>query len=38
VLVEVNGKTIKVKAIEVNGDGTNGGVFDEFEMESPFKN
>jgi len=37
VVVEVKGKKIKVKAIEVNGDGTNGGVFDTFEMTSPFK-
>lgn len=37
VVVEVNGKKIRVKAVEVNGDGTNGGVFDSFEMESPFK-
>ncbi len=35
VVVEVNGKKIKVKAVEVNGDGTNGGVFDSFEMISP---
>ena len=34
----IDGKTIKVKAIEVNGDGTNGGVFDSFEMKSPMKN
>ncbi len=38
VLVEVDGETIKVKAIEVNGDGTRGEVFDSFEMESPLKN
>ena len=37
VLVEVDGETIKVKAIEVNGDGTNGGVFDSFEMKSSMK-
>ncbi len=36
VVVEVNGKKIKVKAIEVKGDGSNGGVFDSFEMKSPF--
>lgn len=36
VVVEVNGKIIKIKAVEVNGDGTNGGVFDSFEMRSPF--
>ncbi len=35
VVVEVDGKTIKVKAIKVNGDGTNGGVFDSFAMKSP---
>ncbi len=35
VLVEVDGKKIKVKAIEVNGDGTKGDVFDSFEMKSP---
>ena len=34
VLVEVEGKKIKVKAIEVNGDGTKGEVFDSFEMDS----
>ena len=34
VLVEVDGETIKVKAIEVNGDGTKGEVFDSFEMKS----
>ncbi len=36
VLVEVDGKKIKVKAIEVNGDGTRGEIFDSFEMTSPF--
>lgn len=35
VVVEVEGKKIKVKAVEVNGDGSNGGVFDSFEMKSP---
>lgn len=35
VVVEVNGKKIKVKAVEVKGDGSNGGVFDSFEMRSP---
>lgn len=38
VVVEVDGKKLKVKAIEVNGDGTNGGVFDSFEMDSPLNN
>ncbi|MCK5457054.1 MAG: metallophosphoesterase, partial [Melioribacteraceae bacterium] len=38
VLVEVDDETIKVKAIEVNGDGTKGEVFDSFEMKSPMKN
>ncbi len=38
VLVEVDGKKIKVKAIEVNGDGTKGEVFDSFEMKSPMNN
>ena len=35
VVVEVDGKTIKVNAVKVNGDGTNGGVFDSFQMKSP---
>jgi len=36
VVVEVDGKKIKVKAVEVNGDGTNAGILDSFEMKSPF--
>ena len=36
VVVEVDGKKIKVKAIEINGDGTNAGILDSFEMRSPF--
>ena len=38
VVVEVNGKKIKVKAVEVNGDGTKGEVFDSFELKPPFDN
>jgi len=34
VLVEVDDNKIKVKAIEVNGDGTKGEVFDFFEIKS----
>jgi len=36
VVVEVNGKIIKVRAVEINGDGTNTGILDSFEMKSPF--
>ena len=36
VVVEVNGKKIKVKAVEINGDGTKAGILDSFEMRSPF--
>ncbi len=32
VFVEVDGKTIKVKAIKMNGDGTSGGILDSFEL------
>ncbi len=30
VVVEIDGKTLKYRAVKVNGDGTNGGVFDSF--------
>ena len=32
VVVEIDGKTLKYRAVKVNGDGTNGGVFDSFDF------
>ncbi len=37
IVVEIDGKKLKFKAIEVNDDGTKGEVFDSFELESPMK-
>ena len=31
-VVEINGKHLKFKAIKMNGDGSYGGVLDEFEL------
>jgi len=32
VVVEIDGKTLKYRAVKVNGDGTNGGIFDSFSF------
>ena len=31
-VVEIDGKTLKFKAVKMNGDGTDGGVMDSFEL------
>ncbi len=32
VVVEINGKNLKYKAVKMNGDGSNGGILDSFEL------